>query len=111
MDVLVVDDDEEILLALCAFLRHDGHSVETARSFDEAKDSAGRQRPDAIVLFMTAEARPGTLARIEADGAFAEIPVFVIGDQRRTLGRSSIVVGPGELRDLFFGSSANRALN
>ncbi len=110
MRILVIDDDDDVLEALGAFLRHDGHTVEVASS---AEDAIARSRPDAIVLVaIPASTRKLDLVR-QIEAAFGGLPIFIVGDERHLAidGIDGIVVAPRELHDLLRGSSPEHVLN
>ena len=49
LHILLVDDHDESLFVLARLLERCGHSVDTARTYAEAMDAAGRRRCDLLI--------------------------------------------------------------
>ena len=78
--VLVVDDDPDILDAICDILETEGYGVRRARPGGEALDAVRRERPDLILLDLMMPVMDGVAFAIalRAQRLEPEIPVVVI---------------------------------
>ncbi|HZZ83315.1 MAG TPA: response regulator [Anaeromyxobacteraceae bacterium] len=78
--ILVVDDDPDILDAICDILGAEGYPVARARHGLEALEQVARQRPDLILLDLMMPVMDGpTFAReLRASYSGQGIPIIVI---------------------------------
>ncbi len=77
--VLVVDDDPDILDAICDILGSEGYDVVRAKHGVEALEQVARQRPDLILLDLMMPVMDGaTFARELRTRSLAGIPIIVI---------------------------------
>jgi DNA-binding response OmpR family regulator len=99
--ILIIDDDHQVSDELRSFLCHDGHTVELATDLEAARATCGRKRPDSILLLaFPFSARKDDLVRqVEADPAFAGIPIFIVGDDGQVV-TNGTVVRPRDLREV-----------
>jgi CheY-like chemotaxis protein len=91
--VLLVDDEDDIRLVAKACLeRLGGWRVQSASSGLDALELAHADRPDAIVLdvMMPDLDGPGTLARLRADPATADIPVLFLTAKAQASDRAEL---------------------
>ena len=77
--ILVVDDDSQIIELLKIALERTGHEVDTARSGQEAIDSARSGRPALILLDLVMPDMTGreVLEQIRSDPDLAQTPVVL----------------------------------
>jgi PAS domain S-box-containing protein len=99
--IMVVDDDPVARELLCSYLDGEGYTVVTAKSGQEALDSARVLRPDAITLdiLMPNGSGFGTLYDLRNTPETATIPVVIVSvvDQRNlgiALGAADYLVKP-----------------
>jgi CheY-like chemotaxis protein len=88
--VLVVDDEEDLLEALCGILRREGYRALTARSGHEAQALLGRSAVNLVItdIRMPDLDGPGLFAWLQAmHPELAERTVFLTGD---TLGADAV---------------------
>jgi two-component system alkaline phosphatase synthesis response regulator PhoP len=78
--VLLVDDNEQNLELLLAYLEELGCEVRTARDGIEALDDIARKRPDLVVLDVMMPRMSGfqACAKIKKDAATRDIPVVMV---------------------------------
>ena len=78
--VLVVDDDPDILEAICDVLEREGYRVARARQGQEALDRVGEERPGAILLDLMMPVMDGVAfaEALRARTGGAPIPIVVI---------------------------------
>jgi CheY-like chemotaxis protein len=78
--VLVVDDDPDILEAICDILEGEGYRVARARHGEEALTRAEHERPDVILLDLMMPVMDGVaFSRAMRDRpALCDVPVVVI---------------------------------
>ncbi len=78
--VLVVDDDPDILEAICDILGTESYRVARAKNGLEALDRVGEERPDVILLDLMMPVMDGvTFAqRLRQRPAVADVPILVI---------------------------------
>jgi nitrogen-specific signal transduction histidine kinase/CheY-like chemotaxis protein len=90
-EILVVDDEVEVALALQGMLEESGYGVRTAIGADEAIEAIGRHRPSLVLTDVT---MPGTMDGVslarEIRQAFASLPVVLI------TGNPMVVAGSSE---------------
>ncbi len=114
--VLVVDDDPDILDAICDILAGEGYRVARARNGVEALERVGEERPSLILLDLMMPVMDGVafareLRRREAQG---DIPIVIIsaeGNPQRAapVGARAYLAKPFEIRDLLAEVAANTA--
>jgi CheY-like chemotaxis protein len=78
--VLVVDDDPDILDAICEILEAEGYRVHRARNGAEALERVGSERPHLILLDLMMPVMDGlTFARLLRERRLEpEVPIVVI---------------------------------
>jgi CheY-like chemotaxis protein len=78
--VLVVDDDPDILEAICDILEAEGYRVARARHGGEALQRLEAERPSLILLDLMMPVMDGVAfaQRLHGDPGVAEIPIVVI---------------------------------
>ena len=78
--ILVVDDEPELLRALCVRLTAEGFACETASNGREALERLERELPDLIILDLLMPEVSGyeVCRRLKADQRTAQIPVIVL---------------------------------
>lgn len=84
--VLVVDDDPDILDAICDILGAEGYPVARARHGVEALEQVARQRPDLILLDLMMPDVSGfeVVDLLRGDAATADIPIIVVTARQLT---------------------------
>jgi len=78
--ILVVDDDHDVLAALCDALGSEGYEVRGARDGIEALEAIEERRPDLIVTDLMMPTMTGfeLLAALHDDPQLASIPTLII---------------------------------
>jgi CheY-like chemotaxis protein len=78
--ILVVDDDPDVLLALCETLASEGYEVEGAHDGIEALELISERRPDLIITDLLMPTMTGfeLLGALHDDPALATIPTLII---------------------------------
>ena len=78
--VLVVDDEPELLQALCVRLTAEGFACETASNGQEALERIKAQRPDLIILDLIMPEVSGYVVcrQLQDDPQTAHLPVIVL---------------------------------
>ena len=101
--LLVVDDEPELLRALCVRLTAEGFACETASNGQEALERLEAELPDLIILDLLIPEVSGyeVCRRLKADPRTAQIPVIVLTavpertvKQTEWLGASSVLHKP-----------------
>ncbi|MBX3409963.1 MAG: response regulator [Phycisphaeraceae bacterium] len=79
-NVLLVDDNEQNLELLLAYLEELGCTLRTAADGLEALEAVARQRPDLILLDIMMPRMSGfqACAKIKADPATADVPIIMV---------------------------------
>ncbi len=78
--VLVVDDEQDIILALEILLADEGYEIMTAHNGREALERLAERMPDVVLIdvMMPILSGPDTIARMRADPEYREIPVVLM---------------------------------
>lgn len=80
--ILVVDDDPDILEAICAILEAHSHQVVTARDGEEGLDKLKEERPDLIILDLLMPRMDGFAVLKELQdprrSKYGKIPVLIL---------------------------------
>lgn len=78
--ILVIDDDPDILDALCMFLTDEGFSVESISRGDDAADKAHSFDPSVILLDVLLSGKDGReiCRAFKADKTLKKIPIIMI---------------------------------
>ncbi len=78
--VLIVDDDPDVLDALCDALKHEGYSVRGARDGIEALESIEERRPDLVITDLMMPTMTGweLLGALHDDPELSTIPTLII---------------------------------
>lgn len=78
--ILVVDDEQDIILALEILLAEEGYEIITANNGRQALERLAERRPDLVLIdvMMPILSGPETIAKMRADSEYAEIPVVLM---------------------------------
>ena len=78
--ILVVDDEQDIILALKILLAEEGYEIFTAHNGREALERLAEKIPDIMLIdvMMPILSGPETIVRMRADAGYANIPVVVM---------------------------------
>lgn len=78
--ILVVDDEQDQVAYLTAYLTDQGFEVESAMNGEEAMAKVKKNRPDLITLDVVMPEKTGVkfYRDLKEDPAFADIPVIII---------------------------------
>jgi CheY-like chemotaxis protein len=105
--VLVVDDDPDILEAICDILEAEGYRVARARHGEEALARVDEQRPDVILLDLMMPVMDGVAfaQALRLRPAFRDVPIVVIsadGNPQRAaaVGASGYLAKPFDIEAL-----------
>ena len=87
LHILLVDDHDESLFVLARLLERCGHTVDTARTFAEAIDAAGRKRCDLLISDVGLPDRSGLELMQELHGRYGVRGIALSGftDERDAL--------------------------
>ncbi len=78
--ILIVDDDESILDAVCMVLEDEGYEVEITMKGDETVETVHRVKPDVILLDVLMSGKDGReiCKKLKSDPLTKAIPVIMI---------------------------------
>ena len=78
--ILVVDDEQDIILALEILLSDEGFEVITAQNGREALERLAERLPDVVIMdvMMPILSGPQTLEKMRSDAEYTQIPVIMM---------------------------------
>ena len=89
--ILVVDDDPDILEAICAVLEAHSHQVVTARDGEEGLDKLKEERPDLMILDLLMPKMDGFAVLKELQdprrSKYSNIPILILTSVREDASR------------------------
>ncbi len=95
-NVLIIDDDRQVALALSIRLRAAGYEVDTARDGEAGLEKLALKLPDVVLLDMRMPGIDGleVIRRMKLDECLARVPVIVISaNAQETVKREAIATG------------------
>ena len=95
-NVLIVDDDDQVALALSIRLRAAGYEVDTARDGGTGLQKLALKLPDVVLLDMRMPGIDGleVIRRMKLDERLSRVPVIVISaNAQETVKREAIATG------------------
>ena len=95
--ILVVDDEPDIVKLVTRLLEARGHRVGVARDGEEALESAGRERPDVIVLDLNLPRVDGfeVCRRLKTGEATKSVPIVMMTAAFPSVEQASRGIGLG----------------
>ncbi len=76
--ILIIDDDDDLAIALARLLEHNGYQVVRAANGDEGLKMAGSESPDLIFLDFMMPVRDGFDVCRTLDGGNRKVPVIAL---------------------------------